>query len=164
MSFDPNSFQDQAAIAAMLQRQKLINSQNQPQPIPANRKCPWCGGCLSGQYPKCSNCASDISWVGDKPFQPGSYAYRRELKELEKSIGRKIKPEDRQIVACESCHDMREKRLMYNDGLCARCHYSLEIQRKKEGRERPIKIDRPILIFFLVLGTALLVLLIAFYN
>jgi formylglycine-generating enzyme required for sulfatase activity len=75
MTYDPNNFQDQAAIAAMLQRQKMINSQNQLQSIPANRKCPWCGGLLPGQYSKCQHCASEVSWVNYMPYKPKDAEY-----------------------------------------------------------------------------------------
>ena len=76
MTYDPNNFQDQAAIAAMLQRQKMINSQNQLQSIPANRKCPWCGGLLPGQYSKCQHCSSDVSWVDGFPYKPKDADWR----------------------------------------------------------------------------------------
>lgn len=76
MNFDPNDFQDQAAIAAMQQRQKMINSQNQLQSIPANRKCPWCGGLLPGQNSKCQHCASEVSWVNGSPYKPKDAEYK----------------------------------------------------------------------------------------
>jgi hypothetical protein len=164
VNYDHNDFQDQAALIAALQRQKMLNSQNQSQRIPANRKCPWCGGLLPGKYPKCTHCASDISWVGIKPFQPGSKDEERARKRLsaENIEVRQIKIEDRQIVACATCQDRREKRYLYDDGLCASCHYKREIQRKKEEIQR--KKERPLVIFVLIVITAILILLINTFN
>ena len=82
MSFDPSdNIQDQEALLAPLQRLQLLKAQNQKQSIPENRKCPWCGGGLPGQYSKCQNCASDISWVDGFPCKP-----QEEEHEIRKSI------------------------------------------------------------------------------
>ena len=171
MNFDPNDFQDQAALAAMLQRQKMIDLQNQLQSIPANRKlqsipahrkCPWCGGLLPGIYPKCTHCASDISWLGNKPFQPGSdneerarARLQREYAEAQQIKISQVKIEDRQIVACATCQDRRERRHLYNDGLCAHCHYTKKVQ---------IKSDGCLGIFVLIVLPAILILLMNTFN
>lgn len=115
MSYDPNDFQDQAAIAAMLQRQRMINSQNQQQNIPKNRKCPWCGGLLPGQYSKCQHCSSDVSWVDGLPCKPQDADYLREksLAEWKKQQDKKrrLKAEAEKlrseiaarVVKCKKC-------------------------------------------------------------
>ena len=115
MTYDPNNFQDQAAIAAMLQRQKMINSQNQLQSIPANRKCPWCGGLLPGQYSKCQHCASEVSWVNYMPYKPkdAEYVERENLKRWEKqqATEKRLKAEAEKleseiaarVVFCKKC-------------------------------------------------------------
>ena len=104
MTFDPDDFQDQAAIAAMLQRQRMINSQNQQQSIPKNRQCPWCGGLLPGQFDKCQHCSSKVSWVAGYPCKPQDADYRRrqienELKEKAKLVAA-IKA---RVVNCKGC-------------------------------------------------------------
>ena len=33
--------------------------------------CPFCGGRLEGEYPKCKHCASDLAWRHGKPRRPG---------------------------------------------------------------------------------------------
>ena len=33
-------------------------------------KCPFCGGRLEGEYPKCMHCASDLAWRSGKPLKP----------------------------------------------------------------------------------------------
>jgi len=115
MNFDPNNFQDQAAIAAMLQRQKMINSQNKLQSIPANRKCPWCGGLLPGIYDKCQHCASQVSWVDGLPCKPqdADSLRRKSLEKWEKqqaeekrsrAKAEKIKSEiAARVVECKKC-------------------------------------------------------------
>jgi hypothetical protein len=100
MSFDPDDFQDQAAMLAVLQRQKLINAQNQKHSIPKNRQCPWCGGALPGQYSKCQHCSSDVSWVGGLPCKPQDEDYRKS------EIARKIenlKNIEARVVNCKKC-------------------------------------------------------------
>jgi hypothetical protein len=115
MTFDPDDFQDQAAIAAMLQRQKMINSQNQQKSIPKNRKCPWCGGGLPGQYSKCQYCASELSWVDGFPCKPQEEEKRRResLEKWEKAkkqeallIEKEKKLKDEiaaRVVVCRKC-------------------------------------------------------------
>ena len=115
MSYDPNDFQDQAAIAAMLQRQRMINSQNQQQSIPKNRQCPWCGGLLPGQYSKCQHCASEVSWVDGLPYKPQEAEYRERLsfEKWEKEEKRKAEIAakkkkfeealDARVVNCKKC-------------------------------------------------------------
>jgi primosomal protein N'' len=111
MTFDPNDFQDQAAIAAMLQRQKLINAQNQQQSIPENRQCPWCGGGLPGQYSKCQHCASEVSWVDGFPCKPQEVEYRRKLSNQkwereERRLAKEKKLKDEiaaRVVNCKKC-------------------------------------------------------------
>ena len=34
-------------------------------------KCPFCGGRLEGEYPKCMHCASDLAWRRGKPLKRG---------------------------------------------------------------------------------------------
>ena len=104
MSYDPNDFQDQAAVAAMLQRQKMINSQNQLQSIPANRKCPWCGGLLPGQNSKCQHCSSDVSWVQGLPCKPQDADYRRkQIEKVEAGAAKIWAKIAARIVDCKTC-------------------------------------------------------------
>ncbi len=111
MTFDPDDFQDQAAIAAMLQRQRMINSLNQKQSIPENRKCPWCGGLLPGQYSKCQHCTSDVSWVDGLPCKPQEEDLLRSIS-LEKRKKQQVKEERlnklkseiaARVVNCNKC-------------------------------------------------------------
>jgi formylglycine-generating enzyme required for sulfatase activity len=115
MTYDPNDFQDQAAVAAMLQRQRMINSQNQQQSIPKSRQCPWCGGALPGQYSKCQHCASEVSWVDGLPYKPQEAEYRERLsfEKWEKEEKRKAEIAakkkkfeealDARVVNCKKC-------------------------------------------------------------
>ncbi len=99
----------------MLQRQKMINSQNQLQSIPANRKCPWCGGLLPGQYSKCQHCASVVSWVNGTPYKPKDAAYlqlenskrweeQQATEERLKDEAKKLRSEiAARVVYCKKC-------------------------------------------------------------
>ena len=126
MTYDPNDFQDQAALAAILQRQKLINAQNRQLSIPENRKCPWCGGELLGQYSKCQHCASDVCWVDNYPCKPQEAEYKR------KEIARKIKNEKKRreainarVVNCKKCGcNVPQSSLETTIDTCDKCNHS----------------------------------------
>lgn len=38
-------------------------------------KCPFCGGRLEGEYPKCKHCASDLAWRHGKPYPPDDQSH-----------------------------------------------------------------------------------------
>ena len=104
MSYDPNDFQDQAALAAMLQRQRMINSQNQQQNIPKNRKCPWCGGALQWRNSKCQHCSSDVSWVDGFPCKPQEEENRRRiLDEKVRQVSALRSKIASRVVECKKC-------------------------------------------------------------
>jgi acyl carrier protein len=83
--FDPLDFNDQADLLGVLQRQEMLRRMKEqenrqrsndrggtpPEPPPKNRECPFCGGRLAGEFPKCPNCASDVAWVRGFPCKPG---------------------------------------------------------------------------------------------
>jgi len=77
MKFDPSDFRDLSTLQNSIQNERILkelknlNSQSS-NPVPANRQCPWCGGALAGEFVKCQNCGSNISWVRGFPCQPGS--------------------------------------------------------------------------------------------
>jgi hypothetical protein len=166
MTYDPNDFQDQAALAAILQRQRLINAQNQQQStpknqqqsIPKNRQCPWCGGRLLGEYLKCAGCSSDIWWSRGKPFRPGSEEEKREkARVLEKEI------DGKKICACARCKKMTKKaKLTAISLLCDSCCEIVQTQKKMEkAKEHQEQLRREVkTAFYVLLGIALTYLLI----
>ena len=123
MTFDPDDFQDQAAIAAMLQRQRMINSQNQQQSIPKNRQCPWCGGLLPGPFDKCQHCSSEVSWVAGYPCKPQNADSRREQIKKEQEAADKLKLAiSLRVVGCKICrNNVPQRDLISTVKLCHRC-------------------------------------------
>ncbi len=88
----------------MLQRQRMINSQNQQQSIPKNRKCPWCGGLLPGQNSKCQHCSSDVSWVDGLPYKPQDADYYRQKRRRRETEVEKLKSQiAARFVNCRKC-------------------------------------------------------------
>jgi len=82
-------------------------------------QCPWCGGRLEGKFPKCQNCASDLSWVQGVPCQPGKEAEvvkllddKRRREEEEQRQFEKLRQEWQQAeqgvpVRCPKCSRSR---------------------------------------------------------
>lgn len=159
MNFDPNDFQDQAELLAVSQRQRQLALQernlrelekngkfleaqklgNSPaKNIPRNRTCPWCGGLLAGMYAKCQNCASDISWVGDNPFQPGSREESKEATKLrEKIIADKIYAKT--IIACQICKVKILIKDSPNHFLCRPCWEARNLKSEQDKRKKKDK-------------------------
>jgi hypothetical protein len=146
MTFDPNDFQDQAAIAAMLQRQRMINSQNQQQKIPKNRQCPWCGGLLPGQYSKCQHCSSDVSWVDGLPCKPQDADYRRrEIAQNRQNQKKRNADIVARVVNCKICgSNVPQRDLESTIKICNKC--------KRIVKNAPVILIIAVLILLIILG------------
>ena len=129
MTFDPDDFQDQAAIAAMLQRQRMINSQNQQQSIPKNRQCPWCGGLLPGQFDKCQHCSSKVSWVAGHPCKPQDADYiRGQIEKESKEKAKLVAAIKERVVNCKGCGcHVPQSDLYVTIKRCEKCDWRFKI-------------------------------------
>lgn len=77
MKFDPSDFKDLSTLQNSFRDKKILEeleklNSRSANPVSANRQCPWCGGGLAGEFEKCQNCGSNISWVRGLPCKPGS--------------------------------------------------------------------------------------------
>lgn len=124
MAYDPNDFQDQAAVLAALQRQRQLELSSRKKIIPENRACPWCGGELPGVVKKCMHCASDVSWFGGQPCNPEDLdelkeeSQRREQQRAKESQQReKYLNEETKCLGCNS----ESIRRNLTDGRCRKC-------------------------------------------
>jgi hypothetical protein len=77
MKFDPSDYQDLSTLQNSFRDKKILDeleklNSRSTNPVSANRQCPWCGGGLAGEFEKCQNCGSNISWVRGFPCKPGS--------------------------------------------------------------------------------------------
>jgi|688.fasta_scaffold182985_4 hypothetical protein len=127
MTFDPDDFQDQAAMLAALQRQRQLDLLSQKQVIPKNRACPWCGGELPGVVKKCMHCTSNVSWFEGQPCTP------EDLKQLEKESQERGK----YLNEKTRCHDCESEFIRKNltDGRCRRCTNKFYLEQEKDARK-----------------------------
>ena len=77
MKFDPSDFRDLSTLQNSIQNERILKelknlNSRSTNPVSANRQCPWCGGSLAGEFEKCQNCGSNISWIRGFPCKPGS--------------------------------------------------------------------------------------------
>jgi hypothetical protein len=120
MAYDPNDFQDQAAVLAALQRQRQLELSSRKQVIPKNRACPWCGGELPGVVKKCMHCASDVSWFEGQPCIPENLEkLKEESQQREKYLNEKTQ--------CLDC-SLRTLRRDLEDGRCLTCARKLSFE------------------------------------
>jgi hypothetical protein len=127
MSYDPNDFQDQAALLAALQRQRQIDLLSQKKVIPKNRACPWCGGELPGVVKKCMHCASNVSWFEKQPCTPEN------LEQLKKESQRREKYLS-EITNCQDCKCESVRRKL-TDGRCLKCAQKFSAKQSEAARK-----------------------------
>jgi hypothetical protein len=127
MTYDPNDFQDQAAMLAALQRQRQLDLLSQKKVIPKNRACPWCGGELPGVVKKCMHCASDVSWFEGQPCTPEN------LEQLKKKSQRREEYLS-EITKCQDCKCESVRRKL-TDGRCLKCAKKFSAEQQEVARK-----------------------------
>lgn len=120
MDYDPNDFQDQAAVLAALQRQRQLELSSRKKVIPENRACPWCGGELPGVVKKCMHCASDVSWFEGKPCIPENLEQLKEESQRREEHTQQLEKYQNEKTQCRDCKcEFRRKDLTH--GICLKC-------------------------------------------
>ena len=127
MTYDPNDFQDQAAVLAALQRQRQLDLLSQKKVIPKNRACPWCGGELPDVVKKCMHCASNVSWFEGQPCTP------EDLDKLKKESQRREKYLNEE-TRCLDCNSESIRRKL-TDGRCLKCAQKLSAEKAIVARK-----------------------------
>lgn len=126
-------FEHLQEMLAATQRQKLVDQVahlrselSHDKNIPRNRQCPICGGRLTGEFQKCPNCSSSLSWVdtalGKMPCQPGKEAEQLEqCKQEKEAADARESAYKASLLMCTKCKTLNHKKSMAKDGVCIKC-------------------------------------------